>query len=139
MAYRRARHIRRQRQPPLLKRLAFELALLSPFNPFRSFPMSTSSRSHILVRIVATVSGDIATGVALATSCVWLIQTAALGLFLSFLAWLLAFIVSLAISQHVVHPVVQVMLSDRKLDGVVYAARRARHRVRQLVQPIWQG
>lgn len=126
-------------QPPLLKRLAFQLSLISPFNPFRSFPMSTSSRAHILIRIGATVTGDIAAGVALASACVWLIQAAALGLFLSFLLWLLAFVASLAISQHVVHPVVHVLLSDRKLDGLVYTARRVRHRARAMVQPIWQG
>ncbi|MCA0439870.1 MAG: hypothetical protein LCH71_05195 [Proteobacteria bacterium] len=72
---------------------------------------------------MTTISGDIAIGVALASACTWLIQAAALGLFLSFVAWLLTFVLSLAMSQYVLHPVVQVVLSDRKLD---HAARTVR-------------
>lgn len=74
------------------------------------------SRRNTLIRTVAAATGDVATGVALASACVWLIQTAALGLFLSFLLWLLCVLLSLAISQYVIHPATQQLLSDRKLD-----------------------
>lgn len=83
----------------------------------------TSSRRNTLIRTVAAVSGDIATGIAMAAACVWLIETAALGLFLSFLLWLLGTIIALAFSQYVVHPAVAVMLSDRKLDVGIKAMR----------------
>jgi hypothetical protein len=65
---------------------------------------------------VATVCGDITVGAAVATACVWVIETAALGLFLSFLIWLIGTLLALAISQYVVHPAAAVLLSDRKLD-----------------------
>ena len=79
------------------------------------------SRRNTFIRTVATVCGDIAVGVALASACVWLIEAATLGLLLSFLAWLLAAIVSLALSQYVVHPVCTALLCDRKLDRAVDA------------------
>jgi hypothetical protein len=85
--------------------------------------MSVQFRHAFLVRSVATISGDIAIGVALASACTWLIQAAALGLFLSFVAWLLTFVLSLAMSQYVLHPVVQVVLSDRKLDHATHTVR----------------
>ena len=75
-----------------------------------------SSRRNTLIRTVAAVSGDIATGIAIAAACVWIIEAAALSLFLSFLLWLLGTLIALAFSQYVVHPVVAVMLSNRKLD-----------------------
>ena len=110
---------RRQfRQPSLLNTLLFKASLLNPFTP-TEFPMST--RRNILIRTVASVAGDIATGVAVASACVWLIETAALGLFLSFLVWLLGTLVALALSQYVLHPVLSVALSDRKLDLAVDA------------------
>ena len=65
--------------------------------------------------------GDIAVGVALATACAWVIEAAALGLFLSFLMWLVGTLLALALSQYLVHPAVQLVLSDRKLDGAVDA------------------
>ncbi len=80
-----------------------------------------SSRRNTLIRTVATVCGDIAVGVAMASACVWLIEAATLGLFLSFLAWLLAAILSLALSQYVVHPLNTALLCDRKLDRAVDA------------------
>lgn len=80
-----------------------------------------SSRRNTLIRTVAAVCGDIAVGVALASACVWLIEAATLGLFLSFLAWLLAVILSLALSQYLVHPLCTAVLSDRKLDLAVEA------------------
>ena len=77
---------------------------------------TASSRRNTLIRTVAAVSGDIAAGIAVAAACVWLIEAAALGLFLSFLVWLLGMLIALAFSQYVVHPAVAVLLSDRKLD-----------------------
>lgn len=74
------------------------------------------TRRNFFIRSVATVSGDIAVGYAMASACIWIIQSAALGLFLSFLLWLLAIVLSLALSQYALHPFVAVLLSDRKLD-----------------------
>lgn len=110
----------RYRRPTLLNTLMFRLSLLPPFNPFSEFPMPTSRRNTI-IRAVATVAGDIAAGVAVATTCVWLIEFATLGLFLSFLAWLLGALIALALSQYVVHPAVTVLLCDRKLDLAIDA------------------
>ena len=75
-----------------------------------------SSRVHFFIRTVATVTGDITIGYAMASACIWVIQSAALGLFLSFLLWLIAIVASLAFSQHALHPAVALLLSDRKLD-----------------------
>lgn len=75
-----------------------------------------SSRRNILIRTITAFTGDVATALAMATACAWLIQTAALGLFLSFMLWLLGVLLSLAISQYVIHPSTQLLLSDRKLD-----------------------
>lgn len=75
-----------------------------------------SSRRNALIRTVATVVGDIAVAMAFATACVWLIEAAALGLFLSFLVWLIAALLAMAASQYLVHPTVTLLLSDRKLD-----------------------
>ena len=80
------------------------------------------SRRNALIRTVSALTGDLATGVALASACLWLIESAALGLFLSFLLWLVALFLGLAISQHLVQPAVQALLSDRKLDQGVAAA-----------------
>jgi len=74
------------------------------------------SRYTFFIRAVATIAGDITIGYAMASAWVWVIQSAALGLFLSFLIWLLAIVASLAMSQHILHPAVAVLLSDRKLD-----------------------
>ena len=80
-----------------------------------------SSRRNTLIRTVAAVSGDIATGINMAAACVWITEAAALGLFLSFLLWLLGTLIALAFSQYVVHPAVAVMLSNRKLDASINA------------------
>ena len=80
-----------------------------------------SSRRNILVRTVATVVGDVAVAMAFATACVWLIEVAALGLFLSFLVWLIAALLAMAASQYLVHPTVTLLLSDRKLDHAIDA------------------
>ncbi|NVO07425.1 MAG: hypothetical protein HXX19_16580 [Rhodoferax sp.] len=84
-------------------------------------PIMSNSRRNALIRTVAAITGDIAAGVAMASVAVWLIESAALGIFLSFLVWLLATIAALALSQYVVHPACEVLLSDRKLDMAVDA------------------
>jgi hypothetical protein len=81
----------------------------------------SNSRRNALIRTVATITGDIAAGVAMASVAVWLIESAALGMFLSFLVWLLATIAALALSQYVIHPACEALLSDRKLDIAVEA------------------
>ena len=100
--------------------------------------MSNSNR-NILIRTVATFAGDITVGVAVASACVWIIEAAALGLFLSFLLWLIGAIVSLALSQYVVHPALTVLLSDHKLDVAVDAFNLLSARItrftRAAVQP----
>jgi hypothetical protein len=77
------------------------------------------SQRNTLIRSVAGLTGDVAVGVAIASACLWLIEFAALGLFLSFLSWLLAAIVALALSQYLVHPTIKLLLTDRKLDRAV--------------------
>jgi len=102
------------RQPSLWDRLKFRLSLLPPFNPFSEFPMPT--RRNVLIRSVAVLCGDVAAAMALASACAWLIEAAALGLFLSFLVWLLGALMALALSQYLVHPAVNALLCERKLD-----------------------
>lgn len=63
----------------------------------------------------------------MAAACVWLIEAATLGLFLSFLVWLIGSLLALALSQFVVHPAVAVLLSDRKLDQVLDGASGLSH------------
>jgi O-antigen ligase len=74
------------------------------------------SRHTFFIRAVASITGDITIGYAMASACVWVIQSAALGFFLGFLLWLLTIIAALSLSQYVVHPAVAALLSDRKLD-----------------------
>ena len=82
-----------------------------------------SSRRNFFIRTAAAFAGDFTVGFALAAGCVWVIQFATLGLFLSFVLGLIALIVALSTSQLIVHPVVQFALSDRKLDhGLAVAA-----------------
>ena len=136
---RKALSSRRIRQPSAWNTLKFKLSLLPIFNPMSEFPMS--SRRNTLIRTVAAVSGDIATGIAMAAACVWLIEAAALGLFLSFLLWLLGALIALAFSQYVVHPTVAVMLSNRKLDASINAisgmADQATLVGMQIAQQLW--
>lgn len=73
-------------------------------------------RRILLVRTVGTLCADLAVGIAVASAVSWVIQAASLGLFLSFLLWMLGAIVALALSQYLVHPVAKVLLSDHKLD-----------------------
>lgn len=97
-----------------------------------------SPRTKFLVRAVATITGDFSTGFAVAAACVWVVESAALGLFLSFLAWLLGLIVALALSQHVIHPVAEVLLSDRKLDQAAALAASARDTAVDLGRELWR-
>ena len=116
---RRTRLFLRYRKPSLWNTLRFRISLHPLFNPLSRFPMS--SRRNTVIRTVAALCGDIAVGVALATACAWVIEAAALGLFLNFLLWLVGTLLALALSQYLVHPAVQLVLSDRKLDGAVDA------------------
>lgn len=109
----------RRRQPSLWNTLMFRLSLLPPFNPLSEFPMST--RRNVMIRSVAVVCGDVAAAVALASACAWLIEAASLGLFLGFLVWLLGALMALALSQYLVHPAVNALLCDRKLDRGIEA------------------
>ena len=81
-----------------------------------------NSRRNFFIRSIASVTGDAAIGFAMASACVWIIQSAALGVFLSFLLWLLAIALSLTLSQYVLHPAVSALLCDRKLDKCLAAA-----------------
>ena len=117
---------RRYRQPSLLNRLMFRLSLHPIFNPMLEFPMPMSRR-NVFVRTVAAACGDVAGAVAIAAVCAWLIEFAALGLFLSFLAWLVGALVALGLSQYVVHPAINAVLCDRKLDAAVDA-----------IAPLWR-
>ena len=117
--HRRARYSQRYRQPSLWNTLRFRISLLPLFNPLSRFPMS--SRRNTLIRTVAALCGDIAVGVGLAIACAWIVEVAALGLFLSFLLWLVGTLLALALSQYLVHPAVQLVLSDRKLDAACKA------------------
>ena len=116
--YRKPTYSRSYRQPSLLNRLLFRFTVLNPLTP-KEFPMS--SRRNILIRTVATVVGDVAVAVAMASACLWLIESATLGLFLSFLLWLIAALVAMAASQYIVHPALTLLLSDRKLDHGIKA------------------
>lgn len=98
-----------------------------------------SSRRNVLIRSVTAVCGDIATGVAVASVAVWIIETATLGLFLSFLVWLLAAIAALALSQYVVHPALSVILSDRKLDVAVDAMSGLANGLSQYARSAFSG
>ena len=113
---RKATYSHRYRQPSLLNTLLFRLSSLNA----SEFPMPTSRR-NILIRTVASAVGDITVGVACASVALWIIEAASLGLFLSFLIWLISALVALALSQYVVHPATKALLSDRKLDLAVDA------------------
>jgi len=80
------------------------------------------SQRNTLLRSVAGLTGDVAIGIAIASACLWLIEFAALGMFLSFLLWLLGTIVALALSQYILHPTIKLLLADRKLDSAIAAA-----------------
>ena len=76
-------------------------------------------RNQTLYRTVATLTGDITIGLLFSSICIWIINFAALGIFLSFLAWLIVTIWAMAASQYLIHPPVNFLLSDRKLERAV--------------------
>jgi hypothetical protein len=96
-----------------------------------------NSRRNIFIRSIASVTGDTAIGCAMASACLWVIQSAALGLFLSFLLWLLAIALSLALSQYVLHPAVSVLLCDRKLDRSLAVAADAVRTGGEAARHLW--
>jgi hypothetical protein len=96
------------------------------------------SRRNTIIRSVATIAGDVATGVAVASACVWLIEAATLGLFLSFLVWLIGALLALALSQYVIHPALTVVLSDSKLDLAVDAMSGLADRLTRLTRSAMQ-
>lgn len=71
---------------------------------------------YATLRAMTSLAGDIALATAVASACSWLIQSAALGLFLVFLVWLFGLILSLALSQYLVHPTVQWVMANDKLS-----------------------
>ena len=79
-------------------------------------------RRNALIRTIAALTGDIATGLAFAALCTWLINAAALGVFLSFLLWLISALLCLAVSQYLIHPSVKFLLSDHKLEATLATA-----------------
>lgn len=97
-----------------------------------------TSRRNTVIRTVATITGDIAAGLAMASIAIWFIEVAALGLFLSFLVWLIGAIAALALSQFVVHPTVTVLLSDKKLDIAVNAVSGLAERLAQFTRSTLQ-
>lgn len=115
----------RRRDPSIWNTMLFHLRSIPIHLTYLRFAMHTSkspnSRRNTLIRTAATICGDIATGAAIASACVWIIESAMLGLFLSFLVWLVGILLALAVSQFVVHPAAAVLLSDRKLDQAVDA------------------
>ena len=104
-------------------------------------PHSTHVRRNIWIRTIAGITGDVAVGVALSSACLWVIQSASLGVFLSFLLWIVGFLLSLAISQYAVHPTVTLLLSDRKLDRSIDALLSLAHAATDLGvgigAPVW--
>ena len=104
-------------------------------------PHSTHVRRNIWIRTIAGITGDVAVGVALSSACLWVIQSASLGVFLSFLLWIVGFLLSLAISQYAVHPTVTLLLSDRKLDRGIDALSSLAHAATDLGvgigAPVW--
>lgn len=95
-----------------------------------------STRRNLIIRTVATIVGDFTTGMAIASLAVWIIETAALGLFLSFMVWLISALVALALSQYVVHPALTVVLSDHKLDVAVQAVSGLADRLTQFARTV---
>ena len=104
--------------------------------------MNSHSYRRVAIRTVVAVVGDIAATMAIAAACTWIIETAAVGLFLSFLIWLLGLVISLALSQYVVHPTLSVVLSDAKLDWGIAAVSElwstvATPEVAQTLRSLW--
>lgn len=102
---------------------------------------SPHARRNIWIRTIAGITGDVTVGVAMSSACLWIIQSASLGVFLSFLLWVVGFLLSLAISQYAVHPAVTLLLSDRKLDRGIDALSSLAHAATDLGvgigAPVW--
>jgi hypothetical protein len=81
------------------------------------------ARRNFLIRAATALTGEATIGVALAAGCIWAIQAASLGLFFSFVMWLITALLALALSQHLVHPAVAFVLSDAKLDRGIEVLR----------------
>ncbi len=96
------------------------------------------SRRNFFIRAIATIAGDLAAGCAMASACTWVIQAAAVGLFMSFVLWLMALVASLALSQFVVHPITTTLLSDHKLDEGAAALSRVLHSSAGVAADVWQ-
>lgn len=96
-----------------------------------------SARSNFVIRSLVTLTGDITVGYAIAAACVWVIQSASLGIFLSFLLWLLAIVLSLAVSQNALHPFASFILSDRKLNRGIAATLDAARTGAEVAMALW--
>lgn len=81
-----------------------------------------NDRQRVFIRTASALAGDIAVGLLFASVCVWIINFAALGIFLSFLLWLLGAILAMAVSEYLIHPTVAFLLSDKKLEETLRRA-----------------
>lgn len=81
-----------------------------------------TERQRAFIRTISALAGDIAVGLLFASVCVWIINIAALGIFLSFLMWMLGAFLAMAVSQYLIHPTVNFLLSDRKLEETLRRA-----------------
>ena len=88
-----------------------------------------------LLRSAAGIAGDAAVAAALIQTCLWITQAASLRLFLQFMLWLLAALIALAVSQYLVHPVVNVLLADDKLTRAGRAFAQMRSGIGSYVTP----
>lgn len=112
--------VRSHRQPSVWNTFRFHIRSLPFIVTFAELDMRIStSRLNILIRTLASLTGDIAAATSVAVACAWLMKAATLGWFLSFLVWLVGALMALALSQYVIHPAVAVLLSDRKLDHAI--------------------
>ncbi len=94
----------------------------------------SASRIYLL-RSAAGLAGDAAVAAALIQGCLWIVEAAALGLFLQFMLWLLAALIALAISQYLIHPAVELLLADDKLTRTGRAIAELRRGFEQHVGP----
>ena len=94
-----------------------------------------SNYRNFLIRSAASITGDVAIATALIQTCIWIIEVAALGLFLQFMLWLLAALIALAISQYLIHPVVDLLLAEDKLTRTGRAINELRRSFEQHVVP----
>lgn len=97
-----------------------------------------SSRRNVLIRAIASLTGDLAIGTAVASACAWIVQAAAASVFINFLFWVLGFIAWLTLSQYVLHPAVSVLLSDKKLDQGVMATVKTARSVVVAAGTVWE-